>query len=433
MQNTNKEIKLAHLLKSIPGFIVLMLCWSFATPIFEGPDEILHWQFAQFLHKNKTLPVYQPGFGEANSPPLYYFLISPVASETETPPFYIGKDGIGAVRSQDGIIHPRAYQVFQNKNSDFKKYWPIRIARIITILISIITILGCFLAGKEATGKASTGIITASFAALLPQFTFRCSHISNDSLVTALSGLTVFLLIIIHKRGFSWKHSIFLVCSISLAFLTKISAIIFIVPFIWVNFAYKESTAIKLKRILILTLLGLTIVSPWLIRNKFLYDDILAISQAEKAVPTIIRHKEITSEYFYTQFPALTYRSFIGTFGWMNINLPEWFYKAYLIIFIFALLGLLFNFRKSYADSLLLGILSSIIVLAFLLLIKINLMFNQPQGRYLFPALPAFALLIAVGFESLPFWRVSLTRIFISILFLLNIYALVFVQIPYYW
>ena len=59
----------------------LMVAWSFAVPVFEGPDEPAHWQYANYLHQNRALPLYGPSFPEANSPPLYYLLIAPLAVE----------------------------------------------------------------------------------------------------------------------------------------------------------------------------------------------------------------------------------------------------------------------------------------------------------------------------------------------------------------
>jgi hypothetical protein len=49
--------------------------------------------------------------------------------------------------------------------------------------------------------------------------------------------------------------------------------------------------------------------------------------------------------------------------------------------------------------------LAAIVVLTIALLVQLNLMFTQPQGRLLFPALPALAVLVALGLEALPGWN----------------------------
>jgi hypothetical protein len=53
--------------------------------------------------------------------------------------------------------------------------------------------------------------------------------------------------------------------------------------------------------------------------------------------------------------------------------------------------------------------LAGIIVLSIALLVHLNLTFSQPQGRLLFPALPAVAVLAALGLEALPLWNRWLT------------------------
>jgi hypothetical protein len=65
---------------------------------------------------------------------------------------------------------------------------------------------------------------------------------------------------------------------------------------------------------------------------------------------------------------------------------------------------------------------------ALVILVRINMQFDQPQGRYLFPALPAIALTIAVGLES---WRVP-ARLTALTLAAVNALILIFVVIPAY-
>src|SRR5215207_484046 len=125
---------------------IWLVAWSFAVPIFESPDEPAHWQFARYLHDNLQLPLYGPDFIEANSPPLYYLLIAPVAQSVETPPHLAWWD-------YHTITVPFPPRFYQNTNADFSQYWPIRAARLITILMSVITVLFCYLAGAEASSK----------------------------------------------------------------------------------------------------------------------------------------------------------------------------------------------------------------------------------------------------------------------------------------
>src|SRR4051812_10253389 len=63
----------------------LLILWSFAVPVFESPDEAVHWQVARFINEHHRLPFYDSQMVEANQPPLYYALIAPVAGPTTYP------------------------------------------------------------------------------------------------------------------------------------------------------------------------------------------------------------------------------------------------------------------------------------------------------------------------------------------------------------
>src|SRR5512135_3680057 len=63
------------------AFIVLSLIYSLTVPLFEGPDEIWHYAFANHLASGGGLPVFeanQPATFLRNGahPPLYYALIA---------------------------------------------------------------------------------------------------------------------------------------------------------------------------------------------------------------------------------------------------------------------------------------------------------------------------------------------------------------------
>src|SRR5712692_3036177 len=74
---------------------LLLVLWSFAVPVFEAPDEPDHWQYAQYLHEQKKLPFYNPGFIEGNQPPLYYLLVAPFASPSAIPSSALRRDSAG--------------------------------------------------------------------------------------------------------------------------------------------------------------------------------------------------------------------------------------------------------------------------------------------------------------------------------------------------
>jgi hypothetical protein len=179
--------------------------------------------------------------------------------------------------------------------------------------------------------------------------------------------------------------------------------------------------------------LMLVLIFPWVLRNMVLYGDLFATQIMNTVVADILAKKSLTSPYFYTTFPSQLGGSFIGTFGWMNLWLPLWAYLLYALIGLLAVVGLVWGWVQRKIDRRLTLILLTMPILNFVGVIQLNLSFDQPQGRYLFPALAAIGLLVALGLESLPFWRRSLHWALLAALLAFNIFILTAWLIPAYW
>jgi hypothetical protein len=404
---------------------VLLVAWSFVIPIFEGPDEPAHWDYVRYLRVNKKLPVYGPFSVEANSPPLYYLAVAPFANYSDIPPRVVWADATGTAAP----ILPRYYQ---NSYSDYVLYWPIRTVRLVTVLISLITILFCYAAAVEASGRESTGLLAAGLVAFLPQFTFRGMNISNDAMVTAICSVVLYLIVRMIKRGASVRLVIACAVAMAAAFLSKASALILPVPFAIAVVTEKVNWKQKAKWISAL-LISLSLAAPWLIRNQALYGDPLAKKAMYTAVGSLIQQKSVTSRYFVEVFPGKLATSFIGVFGWGTVSSPRWVYYIYWLLAGLGALGLVCGIIRKRIDIRMGVVLGLMPVLALLVVVEINLMFDQPQGRYMFTALPALALLIAIGLENLPRFPTHLSPWLIAGLGFLNLYILLRVVLPAYW
>jgi len=409
----------------------LMMAWSFALPVFEGPDEPAHWQYACYLHQNRALPVYGPSYPEAFSPPLYYLLIAPFALDAKLPPagypgaYYMGRP----------FFPPR---VFQNASGDFGRYWPFRVARLVSVLISVFTIWLCALAGTEASGSPWTGLLVGGLVAFWPMFTFRGMNVSNDALMAMFSALALYLVVRLTKHGFTWGIGTFSALAVAGAFLSKINAIILPVPLLLTVISEKTRWRAKLLRVGVLLAIMLVIVAPWLIRNQQLYGDLLAqkalvsVSSALGGSP-VHKYSLVGSDYIRMAFPISLIMSFIGTFGWMSIPLPAWAYLAYMIAIVTAGFCWLEGVQQRRIDFRLSAILCSAIVLNLMAVVHLNLTFAQPQGRYMLPTLPALALLLGLGLGSLRSWSKHRTLLTVGGLAVSNVVILVALVIPAYW
>jgi hypothetical protein len=164
-----------------------------------------------------------------------------------------------------------------------------------------------------------------------------------------------------------------------------------------------------------------------------IYGDPLAYGAMLVAVPDLVDVKTLTSPYFLDPFPGMLFKSFVGAFGWMNLWLSAKFYWLWGCIGIVSALGYVKGLFQNRVDCRITSILLTIPTLSLALVIQLNLTFSQPQGRYLFPALPALVTLEAIGLERLPGWSKRVTFVFLTLLVILNIYILATVIIPSYW
>jgi hypothetical protein len=416
-----------HLMLLLVASFVLLAFWSFIVPIFEAPDEPHHWQFARHLNQNLWLPIYDRDFVEANQPPLYYLMLAPFASDTPHPPSATYTD------PQMGMVLLQPPKFYSNSVDDFRKYWPIRVCRLLTALMSVGTVFFAYLTGCTLTGNQGTGILAGWMTALLPQFTFRGMNISNDALVALTSAAALYCIVVIVIKGYTTRRAILCGIAMGLAVSSKLNAIF--LPGIFVLAMLLDPSvpfAGRLRRMWVAALAGL-ILSPFLIRNQVVYGDPLASAQILVAVPDLVHKKSITSPYFLTTFPEATLKSFVGVFGGMNVWLPVGFYRLFTWIAAFGLTGLIWGLIRKIERWRVILPIALVPLMTYMMVIHINLTFNQPQGRFLFPALTAIAVLLAIGFQSLPGWRRGATLLLVAMLAFVNLVIAGTIVVPAYW
>jgi hypothetical protein len=311
----------------------------------------------------------------------------------------------------------------------------------LTALLSVLTVLFVYLAGKEATGNSWTGLLAGGLSAFLPGFTFRGMNVSNDAMVALASAAATYGIVRILRRGFTWRVAWFTAFAAALAFLAKVNgiavgtvlaAVLLLIPAPWLA---------RCKRVMALVAAFLISV-PWLIYNQVTYGDPLTTRAMESILPVLLARKSISSPYFLGEFRDLVWRSFVGYFGWMNILLPTTFYHIFVWAAALAAAGLVWRLvrmaRRTAAkdgkkEAAIIAALAAIVLLTLAQLVQLNLTFTQPQGRLLFPALAAIMVLAAMGLEALPLWNARLSAGALVLFAGINVLVLGTVVMPAYW
>lgn len=446
------------------AYLFLAVGFGAVNPLFESPDENMHYFAAEYIVETGQLP--QAGAQpdpwmaqEAAQPPLYYLISSLIIrpfneSQAKALVWANPRAQLGdasALSNTNVFIHPS----FES--------WPwtdyvlnSHLLRLLSAVIGLGTLL--FIYGSATLiwpDNPDLQLLTVGLVAFLPQYSFLHGSISNDPLVILLSSAAVFQLLRMWFRSTTWLALFLLGLTIGLAILSKlvgllllVYSLIFITALIWSEENDRPWPSVVGRWLLSISLVAAVsmIISGWMLwRNWDLYGDITA------AVPFIRiagGDRGYSLSQVFRESPSLL-NSTIAVFGWMNIRPANWVYLFWKSLFVIGLIGAavqlikqalnnrtLFKrpFHISPYSSLSRALLSLLPALLFLWVAMVyagllSFMFRTPaaQGRLLYPALIPLALALTYG---LSIFRYRLIYIaIVTIAFSTAVYSL-FIVIP---
>ena len=119
----------------------------------------------------------------------------------------------------------------------------------------------------------------------------------------------------------------------------------------------------------------------------------------------------------------VTYMSFIGIFGYMNILIYPWMYYIYSLIFIIGIIGCLcyfkkiFFFKKSDSLSKKKSLFNIVMFISAIITNILNIIYSytcdfEPQGRYSLPMLIPFMYFISTGINNILNKLIKNTKLF---------------------
>nr|MBP7689420.1 DUF2142 domain-containing protein [Thermoflexales bacterium] len=394
----------------IAAYLILGAVYSVASPIFEGPDESNHFFVIQSIHETGRLPVQDSATStlyrqEGSQPPLYYLagamLISGIdvsaASEyvRSNPQVNIGSPG--SPNNKNHYIH--------TSREDFPYHdtpLAVHLLRGLSIGLGLITISMTYaLARLLFPDRKSVALVAAMLVAFNPQFIYLSAAVNNDNAINALAACSLYLLARLWRGDRSWRVLLALAVSLGLAVIAKLGGLI-LLGFSVVVIGY---LAVKQRdwrwggrSVFVVGAAVAVIGGWWFIRNVQLYGDPTGLSAMLKLLDG--RTTEVTVAQMISELPSLWF-SFWGVFGWFNIQLPDWAFGIYAVVVVGALLsgGLALRRVREYDWRQLEPILALAgwVGLVFVGLIRYEMMLKAFQGRLLFSAMPALAILLALG------------------------------------
>jgi hypothetical protein len=436
------------------AFLALGIVYNVATPLFEKPDEIWHYPYVKHLADGQGLPVQnlaqaQPLIRqESTQPPLYY-----VTAALAT--FWIEDDDWQDLvwlnpfwgYNAPGTVNDNKNRVFHTDRERFPyrgAVLAVRIARLVSVIWAGITILATYLIALELFPKwRSFAAGAAALVAFNPQFIFIASAVSNDSAVSALCTVALWLMLRLVRRGVSmtksqitnhnWSlvigHWVLLGLVLGLALITKASALA-LLPLAVVAIAmaaWSESLFEKgnlqtppksygwtfLKGCIIVFGIVALVAGWWYTLNWRLHGDPLGVRIHQEIVGP--GRPELTLAQFIHEISQMEL-SFWAAFGWGNVHVHPWIYTALRVVARLGLLGLFIMaihelakpklqatlyLHLEKATRLGLALLGLWALLVFAALLRWLQWIFAPSGRHLFPAISSFAILLLLGLLQL--------------------------------
>ena len=193
-------------------FVVFGVIYIWATPIFEASDERWHFGMVEHIVKTGELPVQDPLAEddtpyrqEGSQPPLYYLiaagLISPLdlsdIEEVRQPNPHVIAGNAATFGNKNVVIHQTPHPTPQGTAL------AVYVLRLLGVGLGVVTVLMAYECGKlVAPHRPIVALLAGGLTALNPMFLFISASVNNDTLVTALNSVVIYLLLRMIRDGF---------------------------------------------------------------------------------------------------------------------------------------------------------------------------------------------------------------------------------------
>ncbi len=392
------------------GFVVLALFYAAATPVFEAPDEGAHVLYVHNLLETGELPsllddrqaIFDSQSTQRHHPPLYYLvgalLISPTRRTDIDAYLHINPlSSIGTVRPHNANFYLHNWQV-----SDGDTAVAVVMLRLFSLTLATGTLWLVYGVGRLAFGRR-VGLVAMLLTAAIPSFISISASVNNDNAVTFFYSAGLFWLVWTWtSRTLTIRGAIVLGLVLGAAALSKLTGLsLFGVVYAGLLFAawrgWLNGRSVFVTIGLSLAIAAL-VAGWWYLRNWTLYGDPLALAATDR----IWGRGPVPTDLDFILFEAKgVWDSFWMVLGQLTVRGPDWLYPLMGIVCGVSLIGLIRRWRTKPDSRPSIALLALVVLLLVAALIVTTRRVNVSQGRILFPALAAFAPLVAGGLLTL--------------------------------
>jgi hypothetical protein len=405
-------------------YLLLGVLYSLSSPIFEPPDEALHFLYVKQIHDGDGLPRPLPETGKPllglGHPPLYYAIAAAISApfdfsryrDFSVPNPHRNQGFALLVGNKNSFIHSDA-EVFPWRGLPLTVHW----LRLTTLSYGVIALSFTYLAGLELfRGRKDRARLAVAFMALQPEFIFLNASVHNEPAIIAISAVGVWACVQMVQHGPSLRRAVLLGLIIGLGSLAKITGLGLVVLVTvamlivalrgWKGGAYSEPIRNLWRDGFVMVGFASAVCGWWYVRSTILYGD--PFLKGYYAEFQAFQQPISFADWFGAM--RTTEISYWATFGWFNILAPDWVYLFFKGLTRVAFVGLLwglvrltFNGQAVSRDLLLLGLMVMFVwpLITAMTLVRGLATEGGIQGRQFLPSLSAVALLMIIGWEQL--------------------------------
>jgi 4-amino-4-deoxy-L-arabinose transferase-like glycosyltransferase len=413
----------ARLIALLAGFLALGLAYSTAIPLFEAPDEQVHFLFIRHIAEGRGLPVQGPRLDdsyagqEASQPPLYYLLGAALVAGRDLSALREDiQDAFGQpgqeISARPSGVRERGPAALFSHDPQLER-WPygeaalaVHLVRLLSLALGAVTIVAVYATARAVwPERGAVALLAASLVAFNPQFVFIASVVNNDNLLNAAAAVALWLAVGIARRGGSPRAWWALGTTVGVGLLAKFSGLALLA----LAGGAAATAALRVPAVGVVTRALPAVATPsvllagwWFGRNVALYGEPLGwpthlASTGATGSPLLAPGRWPTDAWLLLASAWLT-------FGWMNVWGPPWFYLFVAALCLASLAGWLVAVARPAERAGLRERLPALLLLAgwgalfwVLLMVWVSLNPAGRQGRLLFPALGSYATLGAFG------------------------------------
>ncbi len=404
------------------GYLGLAFGFSIANPIYESTDELHHFRYIRYIQQVHALPEQrfdQPRI-QAHHPPLYY-LIAAIASSWIVP-------------DHDALYEPihnpyYGYRYWEINNDNKNQYlhgpdeqWPyqgvvlmVHVARWVNVILGAMMVWVTYRIGLAVfrpdngvgkdTSQQGVAAGAAAMVAFNPQFLFMSGAVNNDVIAGLFGSLLLWQGVHLIRNGLTARRAWGIGIAFGLALMAKFN-LAFALPLIELALLIavwpKRDWRSFIKANVILIACTAVIAGWWFARNYQLYGEPTGVQRMNE-----LWGGRDPRESFWLAVSEIPYAwtSLWGRFGYGQIPLPDAIYVGALIVSLIGLIGLIITFVRRSFDRAQVKQLSLVIFSAFWFAAALfGYMMSStagPMGRFYFPGLSAFGLLLALGLQEI--------------------------------